>query len=128
MFAPRKPWNGQIENLQHIDSKCFFIIVYFGNAAAHLDPGTGSIILQGLLVVIAGAAVSLKMYRSKIRDLFARTTSEPDPTVQTMRLVRDDIFETHTEATFVNALEQVAKVVESRTVSATGRILFAYQR
>lgn len=51
-----------------------------------------------------------------------------DPTVQTMLMVRDDIFDSYTEETFASALQQVATIVESRRISATGRTLYIYRR
>jgi ribosomal protein L11 methylase PrmA len=49
-----------------------------------------------------------------------------DPTVQTMLAVRQDIFESYTEEAFSAALRREASVVECKTISATGRKLFAY--
>jgi hypothetical protein len=48
-------------------------------AFAYLDPGTGSIILQGLLAVIAGTAVTLRLYWSKVKDFFGRGKTESGP-------------------------------------------------
>ncbi len=45
-------------------------------AYAYLDPGTGSILLQGLLGGIAGAAVFLKLYWHKFMSFFGR--NKPD--------------------------------------------------
>lgn len=39
-------------------------------AYAYLDPGTGSILVQGLLAAIAGAAVAIKMYGRRIKSFF----------------------------------------------------------
>lgn len=41
-----------------------------GPAYAYLDPGTGSMIIQVLIGVIAGALVTLKLFWSKIKALF----------------------------------------------------------
>jgi len=57
----------------------FLVPCYVGSAAAYLDPGTGSILLQGLLAVIAGTAVTLKVYWAKLRGYFTRAETEPDP-------------------------------------------------
>ncbi|MGI9332090.1 MAG: hypothetical protein ACR2RL_02935 [Gammaproteobacteria bacterium] len=46
-------------------------------AHAYLDPGTGSIILQGLIAVIAGAAVAGKLYWSRLVAFF-RGEASPD--------------------------------------------------
>ena len=45
-------------------------------AYAYLDPGTGSILLQGLLGGLAGAAVFLKLYWHKLLSLFGRKKSD----------------------------------------------------
>ena len=41
-------------------------IAWICPAQAYLDPGTGSIILQGLLAAIAGAAVVLRLYWQRV--------------------------------------------------------------
>lgn len=53
---------------------------YIGDAHAYLDPGTGSIILQGMIAIIAGAAVTLKLYWARVRGYFDRQKAEPDST------------------------------------------------
>ena len=40
-------------------------------AHAYLDPGTGSMLLQGLLAGIAGAVVVLRLYWAKIKAIFS---------------------------------------------------------
>jgi len=42
------------------------------DAHAYLDPGTGSLLLQGILALIAGAAVTFKLYWAKLKGLFVR--------------------------------------------------------
>lgn len=44
-----------------------FVIV--SSAHAYLDPGTGSIILQGLIAALAAGAVFIKMYWYKLLNL-----------------------------------------------------------
>lgn len=44
-----------------------------GNAFAYLDPGTGSIIVQGIIGAIAGGLVVGRMYWHKFKGLFSRT-------------------------------------------------------
>lgn len=46
-------------------------ICYVSPAYAYLDPGTGSIILQGLLAAIAGATAALGVYWQRIKCLFS---------------------------------------------------------
>jgi hypothetical protein len=48
------------------------------DAHAYLDPGTGSILLQSILALIAGTAVTLRLYWSKLKALLWRQTNETD--------------------------------------------------
>lgn len=41
-------------------------------AYAYLDPATGGFIIQGLVAIIAGAAMAGKLYWSKIKAFFKR--------------------------------------------------------
>jgi len=41
-------------------------------AYAYLDPGTGSMILQGLLAAAVGAMVTAKLYWQRIKSFFSR--------------------------------------------------------
>jgi len=43
---------------------------YHTSAYAYLDPGTGSIILQGLLAAVAGIIVAGKLYWARIKSFF----------------------------------------------------------
>ena len=55
-------------------------------AHAYLDPGTGSMLLQGLLAGIAGAVVVMRLYWAKIKAFFSDqdSSNSPDaPTVHT---------------------------------------------
>ena len=45
-------------------------------AFAYLDPGTGSIIVQGLIVAVTAAGFAMKAYWYKIRSLFGRSESK----------------------------------------------------
>lgn len=42
------------------------------HAWAYLDPGTGGILLQGLLAALAAGIVAVKTYWSRIKGLFKR--------------------------------------------------------
>lgn len=42
------------------------------SAFAYIDPGTGSLLLQGLLAAIVGALAGIKFYWEKISNAFAR--------------------------------------------------------
>jgi hypothetical protein len=54
-----------------------FAVLHVGSAAAYLDPGTGSILLQSILALVAGAAVTLKLYWGKLKSFFAHGRSNP---------------------------------------------------
>lgn len=45
-------------------------------AYAYLDPGTGSILIQGLLAAIAGAAMTIKLYWRRIVQIFSSKSKE----------------------------------------------------
>lgn len=47
-------------------------------AHAYLDPGTGSILLQSTLALIAGTAVTLRLYWSKLKGLIWRRRPEQE--------------------------------------------------
>lgn len=47
-------------------------------AHAYLDPGTGSMILQGVLAAIAAAAVVTKLYWYRISRFFGFSKKNPD--------------------------------------------------
>ena len=55
----------------------FLVPIHVNSAAAYLDPGTGSIMLQSLLALLAGAAVTLKFYWAKVKSFFAHGKAEP---------------------------------------------------
>jgi hypothetical protein len=44
------------------------------SAHAYLDPATGSILLQGLLAGVAGLAVVLRLYWTRMKAFFRRLT------------------------------------------------------
>lgn len=45
----------------------------YKTAHAYLDPGTGSIILQGLIAGIIGTAAFARMYWTRLKFIFRRT-------------------------------------------------------
>ena len=57
--------------------------VTMGDAFAYLDPGTGSIIIQGIIGAIAGGLVVGRMYWHKFKSLFSR--AKPDGAAPTQR-------------------------------------------
>ena len=54
-----------------------------GPAYAYLDPGTGSILLQGLFALIAGTIVTVKMYWHKVQAFFHKNRSNDSKTPET---------------------------------------------
>ena len=48
------------------------LLSYSPIAWAYLDPGTGSILIQGLLAAIAGAAFTLRIYWERVKAFFSR--------------------------------------------------------
>jgi hypothetical protein len=48
------------------------LIVCTQPAYAYLDPGTGSLILQGLIASLAAAAGVISLYWQKIKDVFSK--------------------------------------------------------
>jgi hypothetical protein len=49
------------------------------NAYAYLDPGTGSMILQGLIGGIAGGMFAIRIYWGKIKSRFGRAPVSASP-------------------------------------------------
>ena len=58
--------------MSHRPAIIIFVIACFISAPAYayLDPGSGSIILQGLLAAIAGALAAIKLYWNKLKGFF----------------------------------------------------------
>ena len=60
----------------------YWLLLFFtmtpGYVFAYIDPGTGSLIIQGLLAAFAGAIVAIKLYWYKFKSLFKRNNSEKD--------------------------------------------------
>ncbi len=48
------------------------LIFIYSDANAYIDPGTGSLLLQGLIAGIAAGAYTLKLYWYKIKGFFLR--------------------------------------------------------
>ncbi len=47
------------------------VIIATGPAYAYLDPGTGSILLQGLVAAVAGGIVATKLYWAKVKSFLS---------------------------------------------------------
>jgi len=71
-----------------IGSLCFLMLLAPRTAHAYLDPGTGSAILQGLLMVIAAVIITGKLYWRRLLSLLRRgkknqaSTQDSDDTKQ----------------------------------------------
>ena len=56
--------------------KLFFIIfpilIFSKSAHAYLDPGLGSIIIQGIIASVAATSLTIKIYWQKIKDFFQK--------------------------------------------------------
>ena len=56
--------------------KIYFLLLYFlifnTNAYAYLDPGLGSIILQGIVAALAATSLTIKIYWQKIKQFFKK--------------------------------------------------------
>jgi len=47
-------------------------IIFFNNALAYIDPGSGSIILQALLGALAAAGATFSIYWDKIKNFIKK--------------------------------------------------------
>jgi len=56
-------------------NKSLLLVYFFGiisNAHAYLDPGTGSIIIQGIIAAVLSITIAVKTYWFKIKFFFQR--------------------------------------------------------
>ena len=53
-----------------------FVLYLSGTAYAYIDPGTASMILQGLVALVAGTLVTIRLYWRQIKSFFGKNTSE----------------------------------------------------
>ena len=51
------------------------VVSFTGNAYAYLDPGTGSLIVQGIIAAVGAILLAGRMYWARIKGLFGRTNS-----------------------------------------------------
>ena len=54
------------------------ILIFNKKAFAYLDPGMGSMLLQGIIAVIAATGLTLKIYWQKIKDFFKNKIKKKD--------------------------------------------------
>jgi hypothetical protein len=59
-----------------------YFLLSTGSAYAYLDPGTGSMLLQGLVAGVAAGATAITVFydriRNKIQRLFGKTNEQQD--------------------------------------------------
>ena len=59
----------------------FVLLALPGSAFAYLDPGTGSILIQGLIAAVAAVGVTLRLYWHRFIGFFKRN-KQPDSPVK----------------------------------------------
>jgi len=66
-------------NLLGISILIFFLssVFFISDAFAYIDPGSGSMLLQALIGVFVGIAITLKIYWYKLKEKFF-TSSQKD--------------------------------------------------
>jgi hypothetical protein len=56
--------------------RLILILIFFctlnSNAHAYIDPGMGSILLQGIIAAIAATSLTIKIYWQKIKNFFKK--------------------------------------------------------
>ena len=53
-------------------------MLLYEDAFAYLDPGTGSIIIQGVIAAVVGGLVVIKVYWYKLKSFFSTHGSKTD--------------------------------------------------
>lgn len=61
------------------------LLMATGPAYAYLDPGTGSILLQGLVAAVAGGLVAARLYWSKVKEFLSFASKKSDGTGKNSR-------------------------------------------
>ena len=60
--------------------KLIYFLIFFctfnTNAHAYIDPGLGSIILQGIIAAVAATSLTIKIYWQKIKNFFKKKKSK----------------------------------------------------
>lgn len=64
--------------LMILSSVIFIISLTAQHAFAYLDPGTGSMLLQGLLAGLLAAAATIRIFWKRIKIFFYRFTNKKD--------------------------------------------------
>jgi len=63
-------------------AKIYFALALFATPTlvhAYIDPGTGSLLIQGLIALVVGALFTLKTWWHRLRSLFARRPPPQPP-------------------------------------------------
>ncbi len=130
-----------------VDEKLDFLPLFLDAANPSPDQGWAQAERKGLaarrnadaiiaLAVIHHLAIGRNVPLSEVVDWLVdmaptgviEFVPKQDPMVQALLRLREDIFPDYTEAAFLAHLRERAEVVDSRTVSASGRLLVAYRR
>ena len=66
----KRTWSGQLAVAGYA---ALILSASYDTAFAYLDPGTGSIILQGMIAGAIGTAALARMYWTRLKDIVRRT-------------------------------------------------------
>lgn len=55
-----------------------FFVLWPARAEAYLDPGTGSFLIQAIVAVLAGIAVALRTYWSRVKSFLGLSGSDEE--------------------------------------------------
>jgi hypothetical protein len=67
-----------MDMLLKVSAAAVFFMVLSGPAHAYLDPVTGSLIVQGIVALIAGLVAGVKSVRNKVIGFFTRLFHRKD--------------------------------------------------
>lgn len=67
-----------LPTLRLVTYATFCLLMATGPAYAYLDPGTGSILLQGLVAAVAGGLVAIRLYWSKVKQFLSFASKKSD--------------------------------------------------
>lgn len=55
-----------------------FLLIYSSQVFAYLDPGSASLIIQGLIAAIASSLAFVSLYWSKLKSFFGKKTDNKE--------------------------------------------------
>ena len=58
--------------LGQVSLSLVMVLAFTGNAHAYFDPGTGSLIVQGVIAAVGAILVAGRMYWARIKSLFEK--------------------------------------------------------